>query len=217
MDQNINQILATKRAWRASERRKIDRRQKDGSAADRKDLADTLRCGRRENKMMLRMTQAIKGLLKVDPPLDERNQYVLPAIVSIIVVIIFNLLFILLVPKLAHAYTDEQAIHAIIGEAENQGEQGMIYVACAIVNRGTLKGVYGLHAPRVVHHKYSEMVLNEAHTAWDLVHKEDGWQYCQAVQGASNWENTTAFGLPGWAKQMKVVLVYRDHKFFKKG
>lgn len=47
MTNNINEILATKRAWQNAERRKAERRQKDGTIEDRKTLADTLRAGRR--------------------------------------------------------------------------------------------------------------------------------------------------------------------------
>lgn len=206
MENDINKILATKRDWRKAERRKADRRVKDGTPEQRKDTADALRSGRSQERHLRFCTCQFCELTPQTKPWWFR----------MLRKIGFLVLF-LAIQTQSFAYTDEQAVKAIIGEAENQGEQGMIYVACAIVNRGTLKGVYGLNAPRVEHHKYSEVVLNEAQTAWALVHKEDGWQECAAVKGASNWENTTAFGLPGWAKQMKVVLVYRDHKFFKKG
>lgn len=197
MTNDIDAMLETKKEWnkrKGPDRRQGERRQKDGDFEDRKNTADAIRRGRQIEKDSLKKSLWKKFL-----------SWILPVILIVII------------PTHSFAYTDEQAVKAIIGEAENQGEQGMIYVACAIVNRGTLKGVYGLHAPRVVYHKYSEVVLNEAQTAWALVHKEDGWKECVAVNGASNWENTTAFGLPGWASQMKVVLIYRDHKFFKKG
>lgn len=123
----------------------------------------------------------------------------------------------------AHAYTDDQAVKAIIGEAEDQGQRGMLAVACAIRNRGTLKGVFGLHAPRVRRHLYSQRVKDEAVSAWDIS-GQDGMialnnyeqvNVCGFVRGAKNWENTKAFGLPYWAKGMQVVFTYKDHKFFK--
>ena len=43
------------------------------------------------------------------------------------------------------AYAKEDAIRAIVGEAANQGSQGMLAIACAIRNRGHLKGAYGLN------------------------------------------------------------------------
>lgn len=50
MENDINQILATKRAWRTAERRRSDRRIKDGSIEDRKNLADALRAGRQQTQ-----------------------------------------------------------------------------------------------------------------------------------------------------------------------
>lgn len=46
----INEILATKRAWQNAERRKSQRRQKDGAYEDRKNLADALREGRKKER-----------------------------------------------------------------------------------------------------------------------------------------------------------------------
>lgn len=54
MENDINDVLATKRAWRnaeAIERRKSQRRIKDGSPEDRKDLADVLRAGRKAERL----------------------------------------------------------------------------------------------------------------------------------------------------------------------
>ena len=62
---------------------------------------------------------------------------------------------------------DQKAILAIIGEAENQGYDGMLAVACAIRNRRTLQGVYGLNAPRVKHGLYTKRTYLESKKAWE--------------------------------------------------
>lgn len=112
--------------------------------------------------------------------------------------------------RTAHAEVPEtQAVLAIIGEAENQGYEGMLAVACAIRNRGTLKGVYGLKAPRVVQKKYSPKTYAKALTAWRK--SVD----CDVTKGADHWENVKAFGKPKWAKTMKLTYVCKDHEFYR--
>lgn len=107
---------------------------------------------------------------------------------------------------------EKMAVRAIIGEAENQGPFGMEMVACAIRNRGTLHGVYGLHSARVVMGKYSSEIALAAHKAW---RESENPEACTPIHGASNWENVGAFGVPWWAVGMKRVFVYRDHVFLK--
>lgn len=94
----------------------------------------------------------------------------------------------------AHAYTQEDAIKAVIGEAENQGEYGMLAVSCAIRNRGSLQGVYGLHAPRVVHHKYSKKIYRQAKMAWRNAMETfdiEGVDSCGMINGAQYWGSLT--------------------------
>lgn len=112
----------------------------------------------------------------------------------------------------AHAYSDEQAILAVIGEAENQGYQGMKAIACGIRNRGTLKGVYGLNSPRVKKHKYSENTAAQAMVAWET---SDDPDQCRFLGGADHWENVKAFGKPTWASEMVETYRYKDHVFYK--
>lgn len=107
---------------------------------------------------------------------------------------------------------EKKAVWAVIGEAENQGPLGMLYVSCAIRNRGTLRGVYGLHSVRVVMGKYSAQIALAAKRAWEESENPD---VCLPIKGARFWENTGKFGVPYWAKGMQVVFVYRNHQFFK--
>ena len=111
-----------------------------------------------------------------------------------------------------YALEKSEAVKAVIGESENQGFKGMEYVSCAIRNRGTLKGVYGLHNDRVTHKRYSKKIYAQAQKAWE----QSAWStVCRDIQGAKDWENTQAFGLPYWAKNMKIVFIYKAHRFFK--
>ncbi len=109
----------------------------------------------------------------------------------------------------AESISTYRAVNAIIGEAENQGYEGMLAVACAIRNRGTLKGVYGEKAPRVVHHKYSKHTLDLAIKAWAEATIHD------ITNGATHWENINAFGCPSWVKACVEVFRYKDHVFYK--
>lgn len=59
-----------------------------------------------------------------------------------------------------------QAVNAIIGEAEGESYYGKYYLACAIRNKGTLKGVYGGNSKRVINRMYSEKVYYDCVRAW---------------------------------------------------
>lgn len=103
-----------------------------------------------------------------------------------------------------------RAVNAIIGEAENQGYQGMLAVAHAIRNRGTLKGVYGERAPRVVQRKFSEKTYQLALKAWCESQLTEDFTH-----GATHWENIKAFGCPSWVKECVETFRYKDHVFYK--
>jgi len=107
----------------------------------------------------------------------------------------------------ANQISDEDLARAIVGEASNQGYNGMLAVACAIRNRGTLKGVYGFT---------SSLPNREPKWVWDLAKKavknslkED------PTKGATHWENITSFGEPYWAKAMVETYKIKDHIFYK--
>ena len=106
-------------------------------------------------------------------------------------------------------YSREDAIKAIIGEAENQGYKGMLAVACAIRNRGTLKGVYGLRAKRVRYSLFNEEAMIDAKLAWEESAKHD------ITNGATLWENINAFGCPSWVKSCVETFRYKNHVFYR--
>lgn len=99
------------------------------------------------------------------------------------------------------------AVRAIIGEASGEGYQGMLAVACAIRNRGTLKGVYGVNAKHV--DSQPAYVWEMARKAWYESEKED------VTGGATHWENIKAFGRPYWVDSMTPVYQYKNHVFYR--
>lgn len=122
---------------------------------------------------------------------------------------ILVLVLLCLVPREAAANVNPgQAVLAIIGEAENQGPRGMLAVACAIRNRGHLKGVYGLRAPRVVKKKYKPEILKAAIKAWEDSRRKD------ITKGADHWENVEQFGKPYWAKKYRPTVKIGSHQFY---
>lgn len=158
----------------------------------------------------------LHGNPSLDPPPQDQDRLFSIGIVGLVLIV----LALILVASCSHPgaaiadeITDKDAVHAIIGEAENQGYRGMLLVACAIRNRGTLHGVYGLHAPRVKRHLYSNKIYLQASMAWI---ESKNANVCAQVHGAIGWEDTKAFGEPYWAKSMRLVLIYKDHKFYAK-
>lgn len=163
-----------------------------------------------------RMMKSGKRLLKANDPqifLDERPFWQNALFFGLLVVVVF-IGSCAVASKPVHAselpgMPGKQAILAIIGEAENQGYQGMLAVACAIRNRGTLKGVYGLNAPRVKQHKYSDATYKLAQKAWYASFRQD------ITNGATHWENIKAFGKPSWSNKMIETYRIKDHVFYR--
>jgi hypothetical protein len=110
-------------------------------------------------------------------------------------------------PCLAGQLPDRAAIRAIVGEAANQGERGMLTLAGAMRNRGHLRGVYGLKNPCA--DKQPAWVWARAERAWAMSATND------LSHGATHWENVKAFGTPYWARTMTITVVEKDHTFFK--
>jgi len=102
---------------------------------------------------------------------------------------------------------DSKAVRAIVGEAANQGRSGMLAVAGAMRNRGSLKGVYGVKNPSA--DKQPAWVWQRAREAWSASATND------ITRGATHWENTKAFGKPYWAKSLTVTTNIGAHTFYK--
>ena len=120
------------------------------------------------------------------------------------------LVFIFACTAHAEEIPKERAVNAIIGEAEGEGYEGMLAVACAIRNRGTLKGVYGETARRVREHLYGAKVFVNAVRAWEESSHEDN---CAFIGGATHWEGT-AFKTPYWAKDMRITATIKNQRFY---
>lgn len=132
----------------------------------------------------------------------KRRRYSMPQIYAGA----FALMLVFMVYPQAHAQIeDSMAVKCIVGEAATQGVQGMRYLASALHNRGTIKGVYGCQVDR---HE-TKTTLAIARQAWKEAKIKD------VAQGAVNWENVNAFGAPYWVKSMQLVFEYKDHKFYK--
>jgi len=119
-----------------------------------------------------------------------------------IIFIIFSLIYV-------NAWAEvpqDKAVRAIIGEASNQGYDGMLAVACGIRNRDTLKGVYGLKAKHVD---------NEPQWVWDLATKAWLESKDNRIHSGTHWENIKAFGKPYWADSMVEVYRHKDHIFYE--
>lgn len=104
-------------------------------------------------------------------------------------------------------FIDANCIRAIVGEAGNQGRAGMLMVAGAIRNRGTLRGVYGVNNPIV--DKQPEWCWRNARAAWASSLTND------ISRGATHWENVRDFGAPAWSRSMAVTTNLGRHVFFK--
>ena len=125
-----------------------------------------------------------------------------------IILIILALIFIIVMARVVRAeeINDNFAIKAIIGEAANQGYQGMLAVAVGIRNRGVLQGVYGLKAKHI--DKEPQWVWTMARKAW----KESKYN---RIHSGTHWENIKAFGKPYWLKNVVLVYQYKNHNFYK--
>ena len=102
-------------------------------------------------------------------------------------------------------FTDENCVRAIIGEASNQGYEGLLYVAVGLRNRGYLKGVYGFKAKHVD---------KEPKWVWDLARKAWAESKGNRLHSGTHWENL-AFGEPYWVPKSVEVARHKDHIFYK--
>lgn len=101
-------------------------------------------------------------------------------------------------PVQADAIPASQAVKALIGEFEGEGYDAMKAGACALRSRGTLSGVYGLRAPRVIKHLYSDDIEARAVVAW-ATSADPG--ACDYMKGADHWGSLTVDG--AWIQRMK--------------
>ena len=125
---------------------------------------------------------------------------------AVILVFITAVLVVAFIPGYKAAeLSDKQCIRAVIGEASNQGYEGMLAVAVGIRNRGTLKGVYGANAKHVD---------NEPMWVWKIAKRAWRDSEFNKIHTGTHWENIKAFGTPYWVKDMIEVYRLDDHIFY---
>ena len=113
-------------------------------------------------------------------------------IIGLSIALLLSITIFIICPRI----NDDEAVSAIVGEASNQSFDTMVCVAQAIRHRGTLNGVYGVHA----RHNASESsaTWGEAEEAWF-----DSFAEKDHIKGAKNWGTVEDLGKLG-AKQYKV-------------
>lgn len=100
----------------------------------------------------------------------------------------------------------EDITNCVLGEASGEGYLGMVAVAEAIRNRGTLKGVYGCKA---------KFVKNEPEWVFILARKAIlEAKTSNLTNGATHWESVD-FKRPYWADSMVETVQIGKHVFYK--
>ena len=113
-------------------------------------------------------------------------------------------------PAIASNLDHDQVTKAIMGEAGGQDYSEKLAIACAIRNRGTLRGVYGLNSKT----SYPPEVWQESGKAWAES------EYHDVTGGASHWlsnwdlEHSRA-SLIAWRYTMKETLRTENFTFYK--
>lgn len=157
-------------------------------------------------------------LLRGNLPIEEEDQLQEPPAVIFsasavgICIALGAIIFIggLINATASETVDNKKAIYAIIGEAEDQGFTGMLAVAHAIRNRGTLKGVKGLNSPRVKLHLYSKKIYDLAQLAWEQSEID-----FDITHGANHWANIKDFNAPNWTNDYPKTFEWNDHVFYK--
>lgn len=102
---------------------------------------------------------------------------------------------------------DISAIRAIMGEARGEGYYGMLLVAVALRNRGTLQGVYGYKAK-----------FTEPQWVWDLAKKAWAESKYNRLHKGTHWGSKIID--KKWLDEMErspefvKVAEYKDHIFY---
>lgn len=111
----------------------------------------------------------------------------------LIVVVSLATLLLGLLASRAATITTAQAVDAIIGEAGNQSFTTQVAVACAIRNRGTLQGVYGVSNPVVK--QATAKVRAKALRAWQASARQDIVKGCRYFGCPSDAPALLSYGL----------------------
>lgn len=145
------------------------------------------------------------------------------SLLDFVILIILGVILCLLAsatrPKSAEAggflvLPQEKYFRAIVGEAEGEGLDGMIAVACGIMNRPEgLQGVFGVRTRRWT--STLPHIRRQARLAWEYA--QDSREECYGrIQGADMWENTEAFGQPKSWPVVVFITKVGNHNFYRR-
>lgn len=98
-------------------------------------------------------------------------------------------------------------LSAILGEASDQGTRGMLAVACALRNRGSLRGVYGVSNPVIA--QASPALRAQALAAWRKSATTD------ITGGATHWGNLRDIQTAKFYSRLTFTVKIGGHYFFK--
>ena len=149
-------------------------------------------------------------------PTEELNDNLSCLINVIMVTLLISavVLIIFFYPGVSHASEIDKSkfVDACIGEAEGEPYIGKLAVSCAIRNRGSLIGVYGVNSPRVKLHKYSSKVFVDCVRACEESKYTDN---CGFIHGATAWEGVK-FKTPYWAVRMQQTAIIGNQRFYRR-
>lgn len=177
-----------------------------------KDLSNVLKTGKRLLTGQEECTCSICESVYLDKAFQRS------AIKKAVVFIIAMVLLAMASCRLVHAdgstggLNANNAILAIIGEGESEPYTGKLALAYTILNRGTLKGVYGLHSFRVLNHKYSQRTYQDAKRAWEYANSHENVSWT-----ATGWGNKTdlvLFNKTKWFSKCHVTAHIGGHYFY---
>lgn len=123
----------------------------------------------------------------------------------------------------SHSYSEQDIVKTLIGEASNQGFDGMYAIACAIHNRlrdpyyknNILHGVYGKNASHIAGDMRDEEIVTDAQTAYATAFKNGG---DDPTRGATLWGNDSdlvKFRTQPWFKNVVPTVKIGAHTFFR--
>lgn len=122
--------------------------------------------------------------------------------------IITLFIFLILATPVHAEFTDTKSVACIVGEAADQGPEGMLYIASALRNRGTYQGVHGCTA---IHTKSRKTHITALYM-WML---SEHYDY---ARGATEWRSTKTKEdktRVDW-NSMVFIFEYKDHKFYRR-
>jgi len=139
--------------------------------------------------------------------IDEQNEAGVIVAICILLCAVLLLIAWIFPAEAQEVVPADEAIYCILGEARGEGFDGMVAVAEAIRNRGTLRGVYGCGAR-----------FTEPKWVWDLGRK--AWaesEHTNTVRGATHWGGVGIDGkwIARMEKTMTFVVQINNQRFYR--